>query len=170
MRDEIKELTENDFLNMSWNYFSLHANQRMQLLHFYILLETLFVTGLLALFQVNEKLTIFRLVLSVAIIFFSCIFFALDKRSKQMIEYSEDAIKNIEQKYVLLYSKEIMVFTMEHEKTSCARRWSWFAREILSYSKLLRFIYIFFTAIGLMSIVIEITNMCEHCIIIYCKF
>lgn len=40
-------LTESEFFKMVWDYFVIHANQRMQILNFYIVLETFFITGLL---------------------------------------------------------------------------------------------------------------------------
>lgn len=150
------ELNERDFLKILWDYFAIHANQRIQILNFYIVLETFFITGLLTLFQLNGELTVFRLLLSFAIIFFSFIFYALDRRTKEMIKFSEEALKNIEQKYVAQYSDKIMIFSIEQEKTLLERRWSWFAKKCLSYSKLFQLIYLFFTIIGVLGIIIEV--------------
>lgn len=62
-------LTESDFFKMVWDYFVIHANQRMQILNFYIVLETFFITGLLTLFQLDGELTVFRFIVCIAIIF-----------------------------------------------------------------------------------------------------
>ena len=32
------ELSENDFVKILWDYFAIHANQRIQMLNFYIVL------------------------------------------------------------------------------------------------------------------------------------
>lgn len=56
------ELSENDFVKILWDYFAIHANQRIQILNFYIVLETFFITGLLTLFQLDGNLTAFRLI------------------------------------------------------------------------------------------------------------
>lgn len=149
------KLTENDFLNVLWNYFSLHANQRMQLLHFYILLETFVITGLLTIFQLNGEFKIFRILLSVAIIFFSIVFKGLDKRAKEMIKYSENAIRYLEKKYILKYNGDIMIFCIEEEKTAYERRKNWCKKFFLSYSKLFNLIYFFFIAIGFVCMVIS---------------
>lgn len=77
MNQDDNALKESDFLRILWDYFSLHGNQRIQILNFYIILETFFITALLTLFQLEGKLTVFRLVLSIAIIFFSLIFLLL---------------------------------------------------------------------------------------------
>ncbi len=153
-------LTESDFFKMVWDYFVIHANQRMQILNFYIVLETFFITGLLTLFQLDGELTAFRFIVCIAIIFFSLIFYALDTRTKAMIKFSEDVLKTIEQKNVAKYGNEIMIFNIEQEKTIYERRGNWIAKHFLSYSKLFRLIFQFFTLIGLLGIVFEIYNIC----------
>ena len=153
------ELSENDFVKILWDYFAIHAKQRIQMLNFYIVLETFFITGLLTLFQLDGNLTVFRLLLSASIIFFSFVFGALDKRTKEMIKFSEDALKIVEKKYTSKYSSEIMIFCTEEEKTLFERRTSWFAKKFLSYSKLFKLIYLFFSIIGVSGMMIEIINV-----------
>lgn len=148
MEQNQKELRESDFLKIIWDYFSIHARQRIQILNFYIILETFFITALLTVFQLKGEWTIFCVILSVAIIFFSFIFYALDTRTKDMIKFSENALKAVEQKYIVEYGKDIMIFSIEQEKTLYERRWSWLTKKCLSYTKLFRLIYIFFTVIG----------------------
>ena len=153
-------LAESDFLKILWDYFAIHANQRMQILNFYIVLETFFITGLLTLFQLDGELVAFRFTVCISIIFFSLIFYALDMRTKTMIKFSEDALKTIEQKNIAKYGNEIMIFSIEQEKTLYERRWNWIAKRFLSYSKLFRLIFLFFTLIGVLGIVFEIYNIC----------
>lgn len=149
-------MKESDFIKVLWDYFSIHAGQRIQILNFYIVLETFFITALLTLFQLSGDLTILRIILSIAIIFFSFIFYALDTRTKEMIKFSEEALKHIEQKYIEKYGSEIMIFSIEHEKTQSNRRWSKFSKKYLSYSKLFRLTYLFFTFIGLLGLGLEV--------------
>ena len=92
--------------------------------------------------------------------FFSLIFYALDTRTKAMIKFSEDILKTIEQKNVAKYGNEIMIFSIEQEKTIYERRRNWIAKRFLSYSKLFRLIFLFFTLIGVLGIVFEIYNIC----------
>lgn len=44
-------MEKRDFVEMLWKYFELHSSQRMQMMNFYIILESLFFTGLFALFK-----------------------------------------------------------------------------------------------------------------------
>lgn len=151
-------LTESEFARNLWEYFVIHANQRIQMMNFFIILETFFVTTLLTLFQMEGDLGVFRFVMSAAIVFFSIIFCLLDARTKDMIKYSEKALKQLERKYSVKYGRKIMIFSIEEKKTKRDRRKSWIARKFLSYSKLLNFIFLFFSIIGCSGIFIELFN------------
>lgn len=146
-----EKMNEKDFANIVWNYFSIHASQRMQILNFYIVLETFFVTALLTTFQLENKLKFVQLIICIAIIFFSIIFFALDTRTKHMIKFSEESLIEIEKKYVNTYGKEIMIFSIEKKKTEEKRKNNRISKYILSYSKLLHLIFAFFSLIGMIG-------------------
>lgn len=150
------ELKESDFVRILWDYFSTHATQRMQILNFFIVLETFFITALLALFQFKIDFKVLRITLSIAIIFFSLIFNMLDKRTRQMIKYSEEALKSIEQKYINKYGKDIMIFTIEEEKTSIERKNREITKPCLSYTQLFKLTFCFFFLIGVIGFCFEI--------------
>lgn len=159
MNSNISELKESDFLKILWDYFCIHGAQRIQILNFYIILETFFITALLTLFQLEGSLSFLKFILSFAIIFFSFIFYVLDYRTKKMIKLSENAIKNIEQKYEDIYGENIMIFSIEEKITKSERKSKWFARHFLSYSKSFKMIFLFFVIVGFFSIIIEICNI-----------
>lgn len=152
-------LKENDFFKILWDYFCIHGAQRIQILNFYIVLETFFVTALLTLFQLEKSISSLRFILSFAIIFFSFIFYTLDCRTKNIIKLSEIAIKKIEQKYEDVYGENIMIFSLEEKNTRANRNSNWFSRHFLSYSKSFKMIFAFFVFIGFVSIAIEICNI-----------
>ena len=130
----------------------------MKILNFYIILETFLVTGLITFSQLGAEYKVFRIIISIAIIFFSGIFLALDTRTKEMIKYSEDALRKIEQKNVTKYGADVMIFSIEQEKTPSKRKQCWGARHFLSYSKLLHWIVLFFCLIGLLSIYLQVCH------------
>lgn len=49
-------MEKRDFVEMLWKYFELHSSQRMQMMNFYIILESLFFTGLFALFTADKEM------------------------------------------------------------------------------------------------------------------
>mgnify|MGYP000853799655 CR=1 FL=1 len=132
------ELKESDFVRILWDYFSTHATQRMQILNFFIVLETFFITALLALFQFKIDFKVLRITLSIAIISFP---------------YS---LKSIEQKYINKYGKDIMIFTIEEEKTSIERKNREITKPCLSYTQLFKLTFCFFFLIGVIGFCFEI--------------
>ena len=148
-----KELNEKDFLDLLWKYFTLHAQQRTQMLHFFILVESFLITGLITLFKTTGELLLFRFIISFAITFFAFIFYNLDIRTKKIIKYSENGIKIIENKYESFYGKNIMIFSTETDLTEKEKK-KFF--KPLSYSRLFKMIFVFYALIGLLSCVLSL--------------
>ena len=142
-----QNLTEKDFLDIIWNYFSLHSSQRIQLLNFYIVLESLFVTGIFALFQLNQDYFPLKIIGSIAIIFFSFIFWRLDVRTKNMIKIAEEAMKSIEDKYKRSFKESILIFSFESKNSHDFK-----GKLFFTYTKLFNLTFIFFALIGVLSI------------------
>lgn len=154
------KMQERDFARVLWDYFSIHAKQRMQMFNFYIILETLFITAFCTLCEFGDKMCIYRIIVSLAIIVFSVAFYLIDKRSKMMIKESEKALRTLEGRYEEKYGRDIMIFTKEEESTTRQRENCCFASKFLSYSKMLKFIYVFFIIIGFVCLFIELAQIC----------
>ena len=82
----------------AWDYFELHAEQRLKTFHFYILLETGLVGAMLVAARLGSPEPRFLLIVGVAMIFFSFVFWKLDFRTKGMIKMSEEALKLYERR------------------------------------------------------------------------
>lgn len=156
----MKGLSEQDFYATLKDYFSLHASQRIQMLNFYIVLETFLMTAWLTLFQVIDGLNIVRIVLGVSAVFISVVFYILDARTKSMIKLSEQLIEKVEQKYSEQIGEEYMIFSAERKHSTRDRTSHIFKRLFFSYSKLLRLIYLFFVSLGIFSIIVEFVFKC----------
>lgn len=148
-----KNLSEQDFYNILWSYFSQHANQRIQLVNFYIIIETFLFTGLLTVLNLDVNYSLIGILISIAAIFFSWIFYNLDVRTKILIKNCENAIKKIEQKYQKDFGEEIMIFSVEEKNTAELRKnfsFPW------SYAKSFKYIFLFFSIMGIVSFVCSI--------------
>lgn len=154
------KMKESDFARVLFEYFTTHAKQRMQMFNFYIILETIFITAFCTLCEFGDKVCIYRIVVSLAIIVFSVAFGFIDKRSKMMIKESEKALRNLEGRYEDKYGKDIMIFTNEEESTVRQRENCCLGSGLLSYSKMLKFIYSFFIIIGGVCFLIELAQIC----------
>lgn len=91
-----ESMTNKDWLDLSWNYFSLLSGQRMGMVDFYIVIEMALVGALFALMALENRMLWAECTVAAAITFFSVNFFILDCRTKAMIHCCEEVIKDIE--------------------------------------------------------------------------
>lgn len=164
-----------DYLDFLWNYFELHSNQRMQLMNFYIIIESLFVTGLIALISSDHPNMIAEISICVAMIFFSVVFFLLDRRTKNMIKLCEDSIKKIERRYYSFGDQSAAgnlenTENLAEESVDTSNPWEWipiFLKEEaitegklykeklnISYTKAFEAEFIFFVVFGAIALII----------------
>lgn len=148
-------LAENNFLEILWQYFSLHASQRIHMLNFYIVLETFLLTAWLTLLQVDTGFSFPRIIIGLALILFSIVFYVLDVRTKSMIKLCEESLSRVEKNYIKQFGKKYMIFSLERENTAEERKKSKLKKWFLSYSKLLRVIYGFFALTGMLAVIME---------------
>lgn len=148
-------IAEKEFINHLWSYFMQHANQRMQLFHFYILLETFLFTGVFT-FYGREKSYGICLVISIATILFTLVFLNLDTRTKQLIKNCEELISKVENDYKDRLCADFMIISYEKEKTTQQRQYNTFP---LSYTKSLRWMFFVFFVAGIVSVVYSCYQM-----------
>jgi len=146
-------LTPKEALTYGWNYFQLHATQRMSLFNYFILLASLLTTGIVTASQEKYKNEYLPVVLSFMLIVFSVVFWKLDGRVKFLLKHVEDVLKNVEAS-TKGYEEESMfcVFTGEEDKTNQLKKDNRISHPIsyhLSYSKCLGSVYLFFGLLGL---------------------
>lgn len=104
-----------------WEYFELHANQRINLFRFYTLIVGLFITSsgfvLIRIPGSKDALDeVMVIVLSIVFINLTVVFQLLDRRNRQLIHYSEKKIMEFERKYLDDVSR---IFSIEsNEKIS----------------------------------------------------
>lgn len=88
----------------AWNWFELHAKQRQQSFHFYIIL----ITGILGAYFISlrfgpapasQSYSPIPLLLSIAAMVFSYLFYRLDRRNRVLVRYAESALAAFEGHY-----------------------------------------------------------------------
>lgn len=88
---------ESEVRNHCWNYFALHAQQRMSAFQFFITLETALIgAGLLVLQSDFSSDSHFKIVIGPMIILLSFVFWKIDQRTKDLIKGAEVGLKEIE--------------------------------------------------------------------------
>lgn len=144
MDEKLKFLYEN-----ALKHFEIHSAQRVQVLNFFIVLESLFATGVLAILSsnINRLIGVF---VSFSISFFAVCFYYMDFRMKWMIKASESVLQKIESR--LNASQKICVFShVEFHITDHLKGKRYF---MPSWSKILNLIYSFFFIIGIIGIIL----------------
>lgn len=146
-----------------WDYFELHAKQRLTTFNYYIVISTLIATGYLI---VIKDIPILSLILSIILILLSLIFWKLDIRNKQLINNSENALKYIESKDAIGDKNNdephiLNIFRYEEKQTSKMKREKtiWFWRRVYTYSTCLNAVFIIFALLGLFGVIYSILTL-----------
>ena len=148
--------------NYIWNYFQLHASQRLTTFNFYIVISTLMMSGF---FVVIQSIPGLGLILGMITTLMSFVFWKLDVRNKQLIKNSENALKYIENTDSIAETEEarvLNIFRYEEAQTKRIRErrfiapWKWF----FSYSTCFNIVYAVFALLGLIGLIYAIVVIC----------
>ena len=86
-----------DIQRYAWNYFELHANQRMSLFKFFITLAVFMAASLGA--TLVQRFYFVGIVLGALLVVISFVFCKLDERVRVLIKNSEAALKTLERAF-----------------------------------------------------------------------
>jgi hypothetical protein len=150
-RNSLKEQKE-----YAWNYFQLHAGQRMTTFNFFIVISALLTTALVN--SINEEecghlSCIVGVAISISLCVVAFVFCKLDRRVSFLIKHAEKALKSfenenqknesdIEQVYALFSTEEKQTNSIRRKKTFC------FWRRHLTFKDCFNIIYYVVFSIG----------------------
>ena len=86
---------DDTFREYDWNYFELHADQRLKAFQFFISLSTALVGGFLLLFRFGQGHK-WAAVLGLLLALFSFVFWKLDRRTRMLVHNAEEALKYLD--------------------------------------------------------------------------
>ena len=96
-QNEMNSVEAKDWLELYWNYFQLHAGQRMKLLEFYLLLITVLFGALYTVhFTKTTTGCALEIIICIGITMISVAFLCLDYRTAQLVKYAEEAFRSTE--------------------------------------------------------------------------
>ena len=139
-----------DFLRkQAWDYFQLHANQRLAVFNFYIVISSVTATAYFSSFKSDSNLQHARPALAAILCISAFVFWKLDQRTKALVKNAERALKFYESKEDI--ESAAKVFTQEELDSHRAQRWfclfiPW--RWRLSYSDCFNFVFLGLFHIG----------------------
>jgi hypothetical protein len=85
-----------DLLEHAWRYFALHANQRISLFNFFVVISGSISAGLAASLQKGGSFHLLSFGLGMLLAFISFLFWKLDQRTAFLVKHAERAITTIE--------------------------------------------------------------------------
>jgi hypothetical protein len=151
-------VTEKDILHISWNYFQLHAQQRLSFFNFFVIFSALMTTGLISTFQEKYDAHFIGIAVGLMLSLIAFVFWKIDERNKYLTKASEDAIKIIEQHYkcsqCYIDSNKFQIFSREEIETNQIRisqKKRLFPFRQISHSKSFNFIFLVYFIIGLVG-------------------
>jgi hypothetical protein len=159
----VKNSNDESLRQYIWNYFQVHAAQRLTTFNFYILISTLITTGFLL---VIKDMSILALILSLVLILLSFVFWKLDVRNKQLIRIAEAGLKDLESKDKIADKTSephvLNIFSYEEAQTDKLRsekvKWIW--NRVFTYSTCFNIVFIVFAVLGLFGVILSIINIC----------
>lgn len=81
-----------NYYNIVWNYFELHAKQRLTTFRYYLIMLTLLVTGIAFIYAEHKELLVYAQFFSGFLVLISILFLLLDRRN---IKFYKKAIYNL---------------------------------------------------------------------------
>ena len=79
-------------LDHAWRYFALHAQQRISVFNFFIVLSGIVATGIGAGFQAGKPMAPVVAILGALLTLFSFVFYRLDRRGSELVKLAEAAL------------------------------------------------------------------------------
>lgn len=145
-------ISDKDWLELSWNYFSLLSGQRMGMIDFYIVVEVALIGALFTMMGSDTRILWAECTVCAAIALSSLAFFLLDYRTKTMIHCCEKIMSDIEEKYAPDKHKIRLPFHYIERKTDKAKI-------RITYSVIFRFLFLLIGGFGLVCFVLLICGV-----------
>jgi len=141
----------------AWDYFQLHAEQRMRSFNFFVVIAAILSTGIVGIIKKDIEFHFVGVVLGFCLVIIPFIFWKLDQRARFLIKHAEDILKEIEKALLSeieeKYSETITLFLSEERKTIQAKNskktHTW--NPAMSYSNCFCCVYLVFGILGLLS-------------------
>ena len=131
----------------AWNYFALHAQQRLTTVNFYLVVATTLTAAAVASFDKDFGSPWLRFAAGLLLSLLSFAFWRLDFRNRELIKAAENALRSFESEdKVSRGEREVPVewlFTREHQQSERRRAsTSWIGCLVLhSYSHVLNVLF-----------------------------
>jgi len=152
----------------AWDYFELHAGQRMSLFNFFVLISALLTAGLASTFKKDCDLQLLAFILGLSLLVISLVFWRLDLRVGSFVKHAEETLKSLEkpwEKEEGNLDENSALFSAEDRKTTKLRadlrkKYRCFQPWIcpVTYYECFRLVYIVFAVIGIAGMILSVVG------------
>lgn len=138
----------------AWEYFKLHAEQRIRVFNFYILLVVAMVAGLVTVLKEGPAVPYAASAICLLIVFLSFIFLQLDTRTSSLVQNAERTLLLLEEDERLPDRPDGSphpgrIFTREKYETKRAAEFNL----VWTYTSCFRTVFIILALLGLLGVV-----------------
>ena len=149
-------------LRYSWDYFHVHADQRMSVFNFFVALAVLMTGGLVGTFHKDFGMPALGIVLGLGLGFVSFVFWKLDQRVKFLLKNVEASLAELEKHFPTAGSANephvTQLFSWESTVTrglrSSRKKWSPAAQ--FSYAQSFNLLFLFFGLVGAFGAILSL--------------
>ncbi|MBI4965463.1 MAG: ABC transporter ATP-binding protein [Desulfomonile tiedjei] len=153
--------------NQAWNYFQVHAAQRLTTFNFYIVISALLSTALVTTFHKDYQSPWLGFLVGIFLPLISFVFWKLDKRNKELVRGAEAALKFFENQTEYADSENVphiaKIFNREEHETQIKRKETKGGKSVwekhFSYSDCFRWIFLSFGILGLLGAVTSLKKL-----------
>jgi hypothetical protein len=148
----------------AWDYFQVHASQRLTTFNFYIVISSLITTALFATLQKDYRVPQVGAVPGLFLIFFSFVFWKLDERNRELVRIGEAALRSFESASEPKDDSQephvAKVFSREEHETNQKRLQARLApwNRFFSYSACFRWIFWGFSLVGAIGALVALST------------
>jgi hypothetical protein len=156
---------DDDLRKQAWQYFHMHAAQRLTTFNYYVVMSSVITTGIFAASLKDYPIVGGTLLLGIVLILLSITFWKLDKRNRELIKNAEAALKFFESCSELEDAggepHPAKLFSREERVTASKRaNLSFFTlRRHFTYADCFRLVFLIFGLCGLAGMVFGVVRL-----------
>ena len=136
----------------AWRYFELHANQRISIFNYFLVVSGAIAAGLATTLQGTPRFASLGILLGGLLVLVSFVFWKLDQRSSFLIKLAEASLAEVEG--VFPVSSACLFRVEPHNTDTVSAQSSWWHRH-WTYGKAFRFVYIVMAVFGVSGSVLS---------------
>jgi hypothetical protein len=160
--NENEAFSPKDLHKYAWDYFQLHAGQRMSLFNFFVVLAVLMTSALVATFQKDFKMPLIGMGVGLCLSFIAFVCWKLDQRVRYFLKNAERAFAKLEAAFPTVTSNaephatQLVRWEAYQTEKLRAVHCRWAPNAQFSYAQSLHLMFVIFGFGGLLGSIVSL--------------